>query len=80
MTEEVVLCGFHQCIYKVEEDYQLLMDEKWVLGTAWEVLAMCLTAWIVVKNFCELRRSSTGWTAGGCLAVLMKTHVFYFAA
>jgi hypothetical protein len=56
------------------------MDEKWVLGTAWEVLAVCLAAWIVVKTFCELRRSSTGWTAGGCLAVLMKTHVFYFAA
>jgi hypothetical protein len=56
------------------------MDEKWALGTAWEALAVCLAAWAVVRHFRELRRSLTGWTAGGCFAVLVKTHAFYFAA
>ena len=52
----------------------------WILGTAWEVVALCFAIWIAVKHFKELQRSSTGWTVGDCFMVLMKTHVFYFAS
>jgi hypothetical protein len=51
----------------------------WILSTVWEVLALCLAVWIVVKHLRELQRSSTGWAIGDCFAVLMRTHVIYFA-
>jgi len=54
--------------------------ETSILGITWEVLALCLTLWIVAKHVRELQRSSTGWTAGGCITVLMETHVRYFIA
>jgi hypothetical protein len=49
-----------------------------MLGTVWEVLALCLAAWITAKHFRELRRRPTGWDIGDCLMVLIKSHVFYF--
>ena len=52
----------------------------WILGTAWEVVALCLAIWIAVKHFKELQRPSTGWIVGDCFTVLVKTHVFYFAS
>jgi len=51
-----------------------------ILGIAWEVLILCLALRIVAKHARELQRSSTGWTAGGCITVLMETHVRYFIA
>ncbi|KAG2354753.1 hypothetical protein BDR07DRAFT_1545945 [Suillus spraguei] len=40
----------------------------WVLNTVWEVLALCLSVWIAVKHFRDLRRfsQSTGTTSGDC--------------
>ncbi|KAG1737341.1 hypothetical protein EDB19DRAFT_990069 [Suillus lakei] len=52
----------------------------WILGTVWEVLALCLAAWIAVKHFRELRQHSAGGIIGDCFTVLMKTHVSYFAS
>lgn len=76
--EELVLSGTYQCI-QIGVDH-LLLDEIWILGTVWEILALCFAGWLVVKRFLELRRSSTGWTMGDCLMVLMQTHIFYFVA
>ncbi|KAG2360260.1 hypothetical protein BDR07DRAFT_164609 [Suillus spraguei] len=76
--EELVLSGTYQCIQNGVD--HLLVDEIWILGTVWEILALCFAVWIVVKHFLELRRSSTGWTMGDCFMVLMQTHAFYFAA
>jgi hypothetical protein len=56
------------------------MEETWIFGIAWEVLAIYLTLWVVVKHLRDLRRSSTGWTIGDCFKVLIKTHVLYFIA
>ncbi|KAG2341251.1 hypothetical protein BDR05DRAFT_965678 [Suillus weaverae] len=52
-----------------------------MLNTIWEVLALCLAVWIVVKHFRDLRRlgPSTGLTIGDCFRVLIKSHVLYFA-
>src|SRR6267154_6567893 len=67
ILEESVFSGVHQCIYKVKEDYQFLMDEKWILGTVWKVIALCLAVWITIKHFRELQRPSTGWTVKDCV-------------
>lgn len=45
------------------------------LYPAWQVFALFLTVWIVVKHFRELRRPSTGWIIGGWFAVLVQPHV-----
>ena len=62
------------------EDFQgdaLLLP--WVLGTAWEILTLCLAVWIAVKHFRELQGPPTRWTVGDSFKVLLKTHLFYFA-
>jgi hypothetical protein len=51
----------------------------WILGTVWEVLILCLAVWIAVKHFRELRQHSTSGIVGDCVAVLMKSHVSFFA-
>jgi len=79
LGEELVLSGTYECDDIIEGDADLLMAETWILVTVWEVLALSLAVWIVIKHFRELRRSSTGWTTKDCFAVLIKTHVLYFA-
>lgn len=79
--EEFILCGTYQCMY-YEKDIPLLIgyDWKFVTGLIWEVITLCLAVWIVIKHFRRPQRQSTGWTARDCFAVLIKTHVLYFAA
>jgi len=81
IPEEVILSGMHMCYYGFEGDFLLLFSMVWMLNTVWEVLALCLSVWIAVKHFRDLRRlgPSTGSTIGGCFKVLMKSHVLYFA-
>ncbi|OAX30844.1 hypothetical protein K503DRAFT_806657 [Rhizopogon vinicolor AM-OR11-026] len=72
---EVIVSGTYQC---GESGHQpLLTAVTWMLGTVWEVLALCLAAWIAVKHFRELQ--PTGWTVGSCLTALIKSHVLYFS-
>ncbi|KAG1733642.1 uncharacterized protein EDB91DRAFT_1084367 [Suillus paluster] len=79
--EEFIILGIHQCIYGEEERDTTLADSvAWALYLAWEVLALCLAVWIVVKHVRELQRISMGWTIGDCFMVLIKTHVVYFAS
>jgi hypothetical protein len=79
--EEAILSGMHMCGYDYEGDVQLLFSMTWMLTTVWEVLALCLSVWIAVKHFHELRRlgPSTGSMFGDCFKVLIKSHVLYFA-
>jgi len=53
--------------------------ETWIFGSVWEVLSLCLSIWIAVKHFRELRQSSAGWNVEDYFTVLLKTHVLYFA-
>jgi hypothetical protein len=76
-SEELVTFGTHQCFYNYGGDAPLLIVISWILATIWEVIALCLAAWTVVKHFIELPRSCT---VGDCFMVLIKTHVLYFAA
>ncbi|KIK33040.1 hypothetical protein CY34DRAFT_18637 [Suillus luteus UH-Slu-Lm8-n1] len=81
-AEEAILSGIHMCGFDYEGDVQLQMSMVWMLNTVWEVLALCLSVWIAVKHFHDLRRlgPSTGSTIGDCFRVLMKSHVLYFAS
>jgi hypothetical protein len=71
----------HICNYEYEGDAVLWTSMLWMLNTVWEVLALCLSVWIAVKHFRDLRRlgPSTGSTIGDCFRALMKSHVLYFA-
>ncbi|OJA19111.1 hypothetical protein AZE42_09228 [Rhizopogon vesiculosus] len=51
---------------------------SWILGTAWEVLVLCLAVWIAIKHVRELQQP-TGWAVSDCFMILMRSHVFYFA-
>jgi hypothetical protein len=64
-------------MYNTSADDILLVDITWILGTAWEILTLCIAVWAAVQHFRELQRP--GWAVGDCFTVLMKTHVFYFA-
>jgi hypothetical protein len=77
--EELILSGMHMCGY--EGDTWLLISMTWIVNTVWEVLALCLSVWIAVKHFRDLRRlgPSTGSTIGDCFRVLIQSHVLYFA-
>jgi len=80
--EELILSGTYMCEYEYEGDVQLLFLTYWILYVVWEVLALCLSLWIAVKYFRDLRRlgPSTGSTAEGCFRVLIKAHILYFAS
>ncbi|KAG2053721.1 hypothetical protein BDR06DRAFT_439703 [Suillus hirtellus] len=79
--EENILSGTYQCSVGVVGQFTLLDSIAWILGTMWEVLVLCLSVWIVVKHFRELRQQSAGGIIiADCFAVLMKTHVLYFAS
>jgi hypothetical protein len=79
--EKLILSGMYMCDYRFERDDQLLFSMTWTLSTVWEVLALCLSVWVAVKHFRDLRRlgPSTGSTFGDCFRMLIKSHVLYFA-
>ncbi|KAG0700396.1 hypothetical protein DFH29DRAFT_1001193 [Suillus ampliporus] len=78
--EEFILSGTYQCAIAYEEDGIYMYTITWILGTIWEVLALCLAVRVAVKHFRELRRHSAGGIIGGCFMVLMRSHVIYFAS
>jgi len=77
LGEDLILPGTHQCLIGGNIH---LAAEYWLLGTAWEVLTLCLVLWSAVKHFRELYQPWTRWTIGDCFTVLVKTHVLYFAS
>ncbi|KAG1742063.1 hypothetical protein EDD22DRAFT_958968 [Suillus occidentalis] len=81
VAEETILSGVHMCGYSYEGDVLLLVSMVWMLNTVWEVLALCLSVWIAVKHFRDLRRLGplTGSTVRDCFRVLIESHVLYFA-
>ncbi|KAG1798152.1 uncharacterized protein HD556DRAFT_1463708 [Suillus plorans] len=78
--EELILSGTYQCRIDYAEDTLFLYLLTWILATMWEVLALCLAVWIVVKHFHELRQHSAGGIIENCFMVLIKTHVVYFVS
>ncbi|KAG2033277.1 hypothetical protein BDR03DRAFT_985121 [Suillus americanus] len=70
------------CSFVSEGYLQLLASAFWMLNAIWEVLTLCLSVWIAVKYFRDLRRLGplTGSAIGDCFRVLIKSHVLYFAS
>ncbi|KAG2357147.1 hypothetical protein BDR07DRAFT_1491075 [Suillus spraguei] len=79
-AQEAILSGYHTCITVTDTDLMNLNRGTVISPIVWEVLAMFLTVWIVIKHFRELRRSPTGSTIGDCFMVLIKSHAIYFLA
>ena len=63
MPRKSILSGNYQCGYTAYKPL-LLTSVTWMLGTVWEVLALCLAAGIAIKNFRELQRIPTGSVTG----------------
>jgi len=80
LAEEEIFSGMHMCTYYIQSQGVSLTEITWILGTTWEILALCLAVWISVKHFRELQRPSTGWAVTDCFTILIKSHVFYFAS
>ncbi|KAG2140615.1 hypothetical protein DEU56DRAFT_797697 [Suillus clintonianus] len=76
--EEIILSGNSQCLtgYANLEAMQLTR-ETLIPTLIWEILALCLALWIVIKHFCEVRQMPTG---GDSFMVLIKGHVLDFVA
>ncbi|KAG2141145.1 uncharacterized protein EDB93DRAFT_639621 [Suillus bovinus] len=78
--EELILFGTYLCQINFVGDVLLLYSMTWILGTVWEVLALCLAVWIAIKHFRELRRHSAGGIIGDCFTMLIKIQMVYFAS
>ncbi|KAG1906154.1 uncharacterized protein F5891DRAFT_1004308 [Suillus fuscotomentosus] len=75
---EMILSGNHQCFENMTAEDGRLNTETTVPTTVWEILALCLAVWIVIKHFRELQKSPTGANIRECLMVLMRGHMLYF--
>ncbi|KAG0702512.1 hypothetical protein DFH29DRAFT_499654 [Suillus ampliporus] len=75
---EQILSGIHLCGVYINADNTRLTDETLIPTTVWEILALFLAAWIVIKHFHEMQQSPTGSTIGDCIMVLIRSHVLYF--
>lgn len=78
--EGLILPGIYLCNYGING--QLLRTIVWTHYTVWEVLALCLTVRIAVKQFRKLQQFGplTGRTISNIFRVLLQTHVVYFAS
>lgn len=76
----LILSGNYICSPSFDGNGVLLVDITWIIGIAWEVLALSLAVWVAVKHVRELRQSSSGGILQDCFTVLIKTHVVYFAS
>ncbi|KAG1784727.1 uncharacterized protein HD556DRAFT_1451473 [Suillus plorans] len=79
---ELIISGAHMCSYELEGNDPLLISMISVLNSVWEVLVLCLSVWIAVKHFRDMRRLglSTGSKIVDCFKVLIQSHVLYFAS
>jgi hypothetical protein len=61
------------------DTYQLDLNSESFISTAiWEILAVVLVVWIVIKHFHGLRQSPTGLIIRDCFTVLIQSHALYF--
>ncbi|KAG2129505.1 uncharacterized protein EDB93DRAFT_119624 [Suillus bovinus] len=82
VAEELILSGICMCNYAYDGNSWLLFTMIRTLYTVWEVLVLCLSAWVAVKHFRDLRRlsQSTGTNIEDCFKVVIESHVLYFAS
>jgi hypothetical protein len=68
------------CVNEIDT-YQIdLISESLISTAVWEILAVVIVVWIVIKHFHELRQSPTGSIVRDSLMVLTQSHALYFVA
>ncbi|KIK40694.1 hypothetical protein CY34DRAFT_253645 [Suillus luteus UH-Slu-Lm8-n1] len=75
---EIVLSGNNMCFNLNDGAGLRLIDEMFIPTLVWEVLALGLSVWIVIKHIHELRQSPTTSTIEDVFTVLLRSHVLYF--
>jgi hypothetical protein len=75
---EIVLSGNNMCLNINDAAGLRLIDEMFIPTLVWEVLALSLSVWIVIKHIRELQKSPTTSTIKDCFTVLMQSHLLYF--
>lgn len=75
---EIDLSGNKMCFNINDTAGIRLIDKMFIPTLVWEVLALGLSVWIVIKHIRELRQSPTTSTIEDCFMVLLKSHVSYF--
>ncbi|KAG0696437.1 hypothetical protein DFH29DRAFT_879350 [Suillus ampliporus] len=78
--EEAILSGNHICDEIINPHEARLNNEILIPTVVWEIIALFLSAFVVIQHFYELRQSPTGWTMRDCFMVLITSHLLYFAA
>lgn len=75
-AEDVILSGYRTCLSLGVGG--TLNQEIFIPTLVWEVIALFLAVWIVIKHIRELQKSPTGSTIVDCFTVLIRSHVPYF--
>ncbi|KAG2032799.1 hypothetical protein BDR03DRAFT_738534 [Suillus americanus] len=75
-AQEAILSGHYICFDSMNMHMTNLTYESVISTAVWEILALFLTVWIVMKHF---RQSRTG-SAIERFKMLTQSHVFYFLA
>lgn len=76
LWEVLIISGISQCFDQYTNPAAMLLTHETLIPTLiWEILALCLALWIVIKHFCEVRPMPTG---GDPFMVLIKGHVLDF--
>ncbi|KAG2124171.1 hypothetical protein DEU56DRAFT_827942 [Suillus clintonianus] len=77
---EIILSGNNMC-FNINDSPGSLQSLNYLMFIptfVWEILALSLSLWIVIKHFRELRQSSTGSIIEDCFTALIRSHVPYF--
>ncbi|KAG1885382.1 hypothetical protein F4604DRAFT_1951634 [Suillus subluteus] len=77
-AQQIELFGYNVCTDGMYMYMANLTYQSAICIAAWEILALFLTAWIVLKHFRELRQSPAGMTIGDYFTILIQSHAFYF--
>jgi hypothetical protein len=78
ITEELILSGISQCFTEyINQAAIFIVHETLIPTLIWEILALCLALWIVIKHFCEVRQMPTGGDPF-IMMVLIKGHLLDF--
>jgi hypothetical protein len=76
-AQQAVLSGYDTCMTNIDTYMMHLIYESVIPTTIWEILALFLTIWVIIKYFREQKQLLT---KGNCFTILVESHVFYFLA
>jgi len=69
IQEEYEVSGSYLCVYGFD---QVLSGVGWILGTIWEIIALCLVTWIAVKHFRDSDVLGLAWPESPGLGLALE--------